>query len=143
MSWYCDVAKGHPWHGPYHDTEYGFPVGSEPVLLERLALEINQAGLSWLTVLKKREAFSRAFAGFDVDRVAGFTDADRMRLLANADIIRNIERHGREVEDALDAGGDHLVGDLLSAVGRNSQDAHADAAVLDQLRQRRDRQNGQ
>ena len=89
MSWYCDVAKGHPWHEPYHDTEYGFPMTDESILLERLALEINQAGLSWLTVLKKREAFCAAFAGFDVDRVATFGAADRARLLADAGIIRN------------------------------------------------------
>jgi DNA-3-methyladenine glycosylase I len=89
MSWYCDIAEGHPVHEPYHDTEYGFPVADESVLLERLALEINQAGLSWLTVLKKREAFHTAFAGFDVDRVAAFGQADRARLLADAGIIRN------------------------------------------------------
>lgn len=89
MGWYCDIATDHRWHAPYHDSEYGFPADDESVLLERLALEINQAGLSWLTVLKKREAFSRAFAGFDVRRVAEFGDADRARLLADAGIIRN------------------------------------------------------
>jgi DNA-3-methyladenine glycosylase I len=89
MNWYCDSAKGHDWHEPYHDTEYGFPVSDESVLLERLALEINQAGLSWLTVLKKRAAFNAAFAGFAVDRVAAFGETDRARLLADAAIIRN------------------------------------------------------
>ena len=89
MSWYCDSAKGHPWHEPYHDTDYGFPVTDESVLFERLALEINQAGLSWLTVLKKRAAFNAAFAGFDVDRVAAYGETDRARLLADAAIIRN------------------------------------------------------
>ena len=53
MSSYCDAAPGHPFHGPYHDTEYGFPLRADNALLERLALEINQAGLSWLTILKK------------------------------------------------------------------------------------------
>lgn len=86
---YCDIAPGHPFHGPYHDTEYGFPVRGDSVLLERLALEINQAGLSWLTILKKREAFFSAFEGFDVDRVAGYGEADRARLLADAGIVRN------------------------------------------------------
>ena len=57
MTTYCDTAPGHPFHGPYHDTEYGFPTADESVLFERLVLEINQAGLSWLTVLKKRAAF--------------------------------------------------------------------------------------
>jgi DNA-3-methyladenine glycosylase I len=89
MNWYCEAAKGHPWHEPYHDTEYGFPAADESVLFERLALEINQAGLSWLTVLKKREALQAAFAGFNVDRVAVFGEADRARLLADAAIIRN------------------------------------------------------
>lgn len=89
MSWYCDSAPGHPWHGPYHDTEYGFPVDDEAVLFERLVLEINQAGLSWLTVLKKRPAFQAAYHGFEVDRVAGYGETDRTRLLADAGIIRN------------------------------------------------------
>ncbi len=89
MDWYCDFAPGHPWHGPYHDSEYGFPVNRESGLFERLVLEINQAGLSWLTVLKKRESFTAAFRGFDVDTVAEFAAADRARLLADAGIIRN------------------------------------------------------
>lgn len=89
MTSYCDIAPGHPWHGPYHDTDYGFPVADEAVLFERLALEINQAGLSWLTVLKKRAAFHAAFAGFEVDKVAAYGEADRARLLADAAIIRN------------------------------------------------------
>ena len=75
-----DIA-GHPFHGPYHDTEYGFPLTEDAALFERLALEINQAGLSWLTVLKKRDAFRRAFAAFNIDRVARFSARDRSRLL--------------------------------------------------------------
>ncbi len=86
---YCDVAPGHPDHGPYHDREYGFPLRTDAELLERLALEINQAGLSWLTILRKREAFRRAFKGFDPDVVARFGARDRARLLADAGIIRN------------------------------------------------------
>ena len=86
---YCDVAPGHPEHGPYHDREYGFPLAGDAELLERLALEINQAGLSWLTILKKREAFHRAYRGFDPEVVARFGARDRARLLADAAIIRN------------------------------------------------------
>ncbi len=86
---YCLAAPAHPLHGPYHDTEYGFPAGDESVLFERLVLEINQAGLSWLTVLRKRPAFRAALAGFDVDRVAAFDDADVARLLGDAGIVRN------------------------------------------------------
>jgi DNA-3-methyladenine glycosylase I len=86
---YCDIAPGHPWHGPYHDREYGFPVRRDAALFERLSLEINQAGLSWLTVLKKREAFRRAFGGFDPAAVARYGARERRRLLSDAGIIRN------------------------------------------------------
>lgn len=89
MPWYCDIAHGHPWHGPYHDQEYGFPVSDDTVLFERLVLEINQAGLSWLTILKKRVAFRAAYSGFDIARVARYGERDRARLLADAGIIRN------------------------------------------------------
>jgi len=86
---YCRSAPGHPLHGPYHDTEYGFPAADEAVLFERLVLEINQAGLSWLTVLQKRAAFRAAFAGWDVDRVAAFGEPDVERLLGDPGIVRN------------------------------------------------------
>ncbi len=89
MSSYCDFAPGHPLHGPYHDLEYGFPSDDETVLFERLILEINQAGLSWELMLKKRETLRAAYAGFEVDRVAAFGDADVARLLADPGIIRN------------------------------------------------------
>ncbi|MFN8018474.1 MAG: DNA-3-methyladenine glycosylase I [Acidimicrobiales bacterium] len=86
---YCAIAPGHEWHGPYHDEVYGFPVADEAALFERLVLEINQAGLSWLTILKKQAGFRAAYDGFDVDRVAAYGLADRERLLADAGIIRN------------------------------------------------------
>ena len=89
MSGYCDIAPGHPLHGPYHDHEYGFPQREEAVLFERLLLEINQAGLSWETMLRKRDGFRAAYSGFDVDRVARYGERDRARLLADPDIIRN------------------------------------------------------
>lgn len=89
MSNYCEASLGHPFHGPYHDREYGFPLKDDNLLFERLVLEINQAGLSWLTILKKKEAFHKAFRGFDVKKVARFGDRDRARLLADAGIIRN------------------------------------------------------
>jgi DNA-3-methyladenine glycosylase I len=97
---YCTFAPTHPVHGPYHDREYGFPLEADAALLERLALEINQAGLSWLTILKKREAFHRAFAGFDPHRVAAFDDADRARLLADAGIVRNRLKVSAVIENA-------------------------------------------
>ena len=89
MSAYCDIAPGHPVHGPYHATEYGFPQRDEAVLFERLLLEINQAGLSWETILRKRDGFRAAYDGFDVDTVAAYGEADRARLLGDASIIRN------------------------------------------------------
>jgi DNA-3-methyladenine glycosylase I len=73
---YCEFAKGHPIHGPYHDNGYGFPIADDNQLFERLVLEINQAGLSWETILKKRDAFREAYAGFDIRRVARFTARD-------------------------------------------------------------------
>ena len=89
MSSYCEAAPGHEFHGPYHDREYGVPLHDDNELFERLVLEINQAGLSWLTILKKREAFKKAYRGFDIDKVAKFNERDRARLLADAGIIRN------------------------------------------------------
>ena len=86
---YCDAAPGHEWHGPYHDREYGFPLESDAELFERLMLEINQAGLSWLTILRKREAFRQAYDGFAIDAVAAYGDKDRARLLADPGIVRN------------------------------------------------------
>jgi DNA-3-methyladenine glycosylase I len=86
---YCEIAPDHPVHGPYHDREYGFPTRDETALFERLVLEINQAGLSWLTILTKRENFRAAFDNFDIDRVAAYGSRERTRLLADAGIIRN------------------------------------------------------
>ncbi len=122
MPSYCDTAPGHPFHGPYHDTEYGFPLRDDAGLFERLVLEINQAGLSWLTILKKRENFRRAYDGFDVRRVARYRAPQVARLLGDAGIIRNrlkidaaihnakrlvvlIDEHG-SFADWLDAQGD-------------------------------------
>lgn len=89
MTYYCDFAPGHPVHGPYHENEYGFPQRDERELFERLLLEINQAGLSWETILRKREGFRSAYSGFDVDAVAAYGEADIARLMADASIIRN------------------------------------------------------
>ncbi len=89
MTAYCDIAPGHEWHGPYHDTEYGFPLSGDADLFERLVLEINQAGLSWLTILKKRAAFREAYHQFDPARVARYGARDVKRLLGEAGIIRN------------------------------------------------------
>lgn len=100
MSSYCEYAPGHEWHGPYHEHEYGFPLESDAELFERLVLEINQAGLSWLTILRKREAFRKAFHGFDPSRVARYGARDRARLLADAGIVRNRLKVDAVIENA-------------------------------------------
>ena len=97
---YCRAAPGHPFHGPYHDEEYGFPARDDRVLFERLVLEINQAGLSWLTILMKRPAFNAAYAGFDIDKVAAFGAGARERLLGDAGIIRNRLKIDAAIENA-------------------------------------------
>lgn len=89
MSTYCSFAPGHPLHGPYHDHEYGFPLADEDALFERLILEINQAGLSWELMLKRRESFRRAYGGFSIATVAGYGKLDVARLLADPGVIRN------------------------------------------------------
>jgi DNA-3-methyladenine glycosylase I len=97
---YCRVAPGHPFHGPYHDREYGFPLRDDARLFERLVLEINQAGLSWLTILKKRAAFRAAYDGFDVDRVAAYGARERARLLRDSGIVRNRLKVDAAIENA-------------------------------------------
>jgi len=84
--WWGDSATE---YRPYHDTEWGFPVADDIRLFEKLSLEGFQAGLSWLTILRKREAFRRAFAGFDFERIARFGERDVERMLADASIIRH------------------------------------------------------
>jgi len=85
----CWWAGDDELYGRYHDVEWGVPIGSDRVLFELLCLEGFQAGLSWITVLRKRDAFRRAFAGFDPALVASFGPGDVERLLAEASIVRN------------------------------------------------------
>jgi DNA-3-methyladenine glycosylase I len=82
-------GTGHPDYERYHDEEWGFPVRDDRSLYERISLEAFQSGLSWLTILRKREGFRRAFAGFDAEAVARFGDDDVARLLQDATIVRN------------------------------------------------------
>jgi len=89
---YCDAVTDPSIlevHRTYHDTIYGFPVDDDNELFGRLILELNQAGLSWTTILNKQENFRRAFSGFDVKRVAQYGESERDRLLSDAGIIRN------------------------------------------------------
>ena len=85
----CDWCGDDPLYVAYHDSEWGVPCRDEEALFEFLILEGMQAGLAWITILRKRDAFRAAFADFDAERVARFDDADRARLLADAGIVRN------------------------------------------------------
>lgn len=85
----CPWALSAPEYVGYHDNEWGRPVSTVQGLYERMTLEAFQSGLSWITILRKRENFRRAFAGFRPERVAAFTDDDIERLLSDAGIIRN------------------------------------------------------
>ena len=92
MTTYCDYCNTHPedtFNKAYHDTEYGFPLKDDHLLFERFILEINQAGLSWITILKKADNFRKAYHGFDIEKVAAYDEQDIARLLADAGIIRN------------------------------------------------------
>ncbi|MFM8840217.1 MAG: DNA-3-methyladenine glycosylase I [bacterium] len=86
---YIQQEQCSPLHVEYHDTEYGYPLDSDNALFERLSLEINQAGLSWLTILKKRHHFREAFDGFEISLVSEYTEHDVYRLMHDASIIRN------------------------------------------------------
>ncbi|MFJ8689281.1 DNA-3-methyladenine glycosylase I [Micromonospora wenchangensis] len=85
----CAWGASTPDYATYHDTEWGRPLRGDDALYERLTLEAFQSGLSWLTILRKRQAFRLAFADFRIERVAAFGDADVTRLLADAGIVRN------------------------------------------------------
>ncbi|MBQ4879957.1 DNA-3-methyladenine glycosylase I [Pseudoalteromonas luteoviolacea] len=85
----CKWAASVPEFIDYHDTEWGFPVGDDIRLFEKLCLESFQSGLSWRTILAKRENFRRAFMGFDFNKIADFTDADITRLLSDEGIVRH------------------------------------------------------
>lgn len=103
MLTYCQYLLEHPedsLNKAYHDNEYGFPLKDDAALLERLALEINQAGLSWNLILKRKDNFRRAFDGFDVDAVAAYGEEDIARLLMDAGIIRNRMKVKAVIENA-------------------------------------------
>ncbi len=92
MTTYCDYCITHPedtFNKNYHDTQYGFPLDDDNELFERLILEINQAGLSWITILRKADNFRKAYSKFNIAKIAKYTEEDRARLLADSGIIRN------------------------------------------------------
>jgi DNA-3-methyladenine glycosylase I len=96
----CPWGLSAPEYVAYHDDEWGRPVHGDQAIFERLCLEAFQSGLSWLTILRKRENFRKAFAGFDITAVAAFTDADVARLLADAGIVRNRAKINAAVTNA-------------------------------------------
>ena len=103
MTSYCKYVRSHPedeLNRLYHDNEYGFPLYEDDLLFERFVLEINQAGLSWITILKKKDNFRRAYQGFDIDKLAGFGESDVNRLLLDAGIIRNRLKINAAIENA-------------------------------------------
>ncbi|MCW3116728.1 MAG: methyladenine glycosylase [Chitinophagaceae bacterium] len=102
---YCSAIEYMPedkktLHKAYHDKSYGFPIYDENELFCRLVLEINQAGLSWETILKKETTFRKAYDNFNIKKVAAYTAADRERLLADAGIIRNRLKINAAIENA-------------------------------------------
>jgi DNA-3-methyladenine glycosylase I len=96
----CPWSLSAPEYVAYHDTEWGWPVHSVAGLYERLTLEAFQSGLAWITILRKREGFRRAFAGFEPEVVAGFGEDDRARLLADAGIVRNVAKIDAAIANA-------------------------------------------
>lgn len=94
------VADRKALHKNYHDKHYGFPIHDDNELFARLVLEINQAGLSWETILKKEASFKKAYSNFDIKKVAAYTEADRERLLADPGIIRNRLKVNAAIENA-------------------------------------------
>ena len=102
---YCDAintmkAEDASLHKIYHDTQYGFPIHDDNELFCRLILEINQAGLSWTTILKKQEGFRKAYHNFDIKKIAGYKEKDRERLMNDAGIIRNRLKVNAAIENA-------------------------------------------
>jgi len=103
FSSYCEYCAAAPEGDPnrsYHDREYGFPLSSDEGLFGRLVLEINQAGLSWVTILRKKDAFEKAYDGFDIDVVASYGETETARLLSDAGIVRNRLKIAAAVENA-------------------------------------------
>ncbi len=109
----CPWGLSAPEYIDYHDTEWGRPVHGENELYERLTLEAFQSGLSWLTILRKRENFRRAFDGFDIERVASYEAGDIARLLSDEGIVRNRKKIDAAIANAKAARELHAAGGTL------------------------------
>lgn len=131
----CPWGTGTPDYTTYHDDEWGRPVHGDAALFERISLEAFQSGLSWLTILRKREGFRAAFAGFDPHLVAEFGDDDVQRLMADASIVRNRLKvlatlaNARAVV-ALDGGLDALLWSFAPDAGRPAPVSTADLQAV-------------
>ena len=108
---YVEQLPNHDLNRIYHNTQYGFSIQSDHELFGRLILEINQAGLSWSTILKKQKAFQSAFANYDITKIAAYDQTDIERLLSNASIIRNRRKIDAVIHNA------KVVVDLQSKYG--------------------------
>ena len=120
----CPWALSTPDYVTYHDEEWGRPVHGDDALFERLSLEAFQSGLSWITILRRREGFRAAFAGFEIAKVAMFGEADRDRLLADAGIIRNRAKVDATMANARVLAG-WAPGDLDELIWSHTPTAHA------------------
>ncbi len=112
----CGWGVAAPEYVDYHDREWGRPITDDDGLFERVCLEAFQSGLSWLTILRKREAFRAAFAGFEIEAVATFGDAEVQRLLADAGIVRNRAKIDAAIANARAAAGLRDGGESLAAL---------------------------
>src|SRR5213080_2749709 len=111
--WWCGED---PLYCEYHDKEWGVPVHDDRKMFEMLVLEGFQSGLSWITILRKRDAFRHAFAGFEPEKVAGFGDADVERLLADAGIVRHRAKIMAAIGNARATVGLHRQGTSLGPI---------------------------
>ena len=135
----CPWGASTPDYQRYHDTEWGRPVHGDVAIFERLTLEAFQSGLSWLTILRKRESFRTAFDGFAIETVAAYGVPERERLLADAGIVRNRAKidatitNARAAADLRDAEGDGSLDRLFwsfAPTGRRPRPrSHADLAA--------------
>jgi DNA-3-methyladenine glycosylase I len=112
----CRWGLSSPEYIDYHDTEWGRPIHGENELYERLTLEAFQSGLSWLTILRKRESFRRAFDGFDIERVAAYGTREVKRLLGDEGIVRNRKKIDAAIANARAARELHAAGETLDGL---------------------------
>lgn len=133
----CPWGLSTPDYVAYHDDEWGRPVHGDAALYERLTLEAFQSGLSWLTILRKRDGFRKAFAGFDPAVVAGFDAADEARLLADAGIVRNRAKVAAAIANARalvalqDADGDGALDRLIWSFAPAPENRPAPTSLAD------------